>query len=598
MKRSSSFSIVRWFLILVLVIGVLLLSVYILPFDTLAGLLDRLASDGKFESFTVEGHQTISRVTGLLGLLLTIVPSLALFRWADTQRILEALGDHVRDFNGAVRQDARVFFGSTFDSTRTDRWLLTGLILVAITMRLASLYIPLTHDEAYSYNAFASRSLWVTVSDYHLPNNHVFLTIIVNILTHLFGNHLWLIRLPTLLVGIVMVPVAYVLGRRWYSREVGFLGAGLVAVFPILVEYSVLARGYILINLFTLLILIFGDQVRGHKDRFVWLLLIVINALGFFTIPIMMFPFGALYIWLFLSCVVGDFSGYRSRWDFLKYWLISGFASAFLTVLLYAPILIGDSENFFGNSFVAPLSKATFPAVLISRLNLMWTEWMGLIPGWLIMIGVAGIALSVLLHFKISKPKIPLQLAFFFWVAAYLLVRRPDMMARMWLYLVAPCLIWSAGGLVETLRWVSDLFRRRLPLEQGLLGISLISIFVLGVVTVPTIPERWSQKSHIETAALYLKENLQEGDLVTASVEYFPQLRYYFGILEIPQEYLRKSGPFERAFIVMGERKRRTLEDTVPKMGPNSDRPAVNMDTLRVILEFDDLLIYEGDPVP
>jgi hypothetical protein len=61
---------------------------------------------------------------------------------------------------------------------------------------------------------------------------------------------------------------------------------------------------------------------------------------------------------------------------------------------------------------------------------------------------------------------------------------------------------------------------------------------------------------------------------------------------------LKKSGKFQRAFIVMGERKRRTLEETVPKVGSDSNRPAVNMDTLQIVLEFDDLLIYEGDPAP
>ena len=598
MKRPSSFAGFRWFLILTLVIGVALASVYFLPFATIAGWLSSLASDGNFESFTVERHQAISKLAGLLGLVLTVVPGLALIKWAETQKIIGKISTAVRAFNTSLRSDARSFLSelSLFKWTRAELWLMFGLILAALITRLASLNIPLTHDEAYTYNAFASRSLWVTLSDYHLPNNHIFLTIIINILTHVFGNHVWLIRLPTIVAGILMVPAAYVLGRRLYSREAGLLSAALVVVFPVLVEYSVLARGYAFVNLFTLLILVFGDQVRENKNRFIWLLLIITNALGFFTIPIMMFPFGALYIWLFLSCVVGDSRGYRSQLDFLKYWLVSGFASAFLTVLLYAPILLTDSENFFGNSFVAPLSRKTFSTVLVSRLELTWMDWMKVIPDWLVVLGVIGFALSMLLHFKISKPKIPQQIAFFLWIAAYLIARRPSMMERMWLFLVAPVLIWSAGGIIETLRWGSGLFRRKLPLAQTFLGVSLAALFLFGMLTIPTIPERWSQKSSVEKAALYLKENIRNGDLVTASVEYFPQLRYYFGIYEVDQNYLRKSGQFQRALIVMG--KRNTLEEALPKMGSNSDRPAVNMDTLKIILEFDDLFVYEGEPVP
>ena len=600
LKRLSSFAGFRWYLILMLIVGVLLAAVYFLPYKTVAGWLNSLASDGKFESFSLERYQAISKLIGLLGLVLTALPGIALIRWAESQKAIEKLATQIRGFNVSFRADARVFFeGLSFSTwTRAEQALVLGLVLVALTMRLANLNIPLTHDEAYTYNAFASRSLWLVVSDYHLPNNHVLLIIIITLLTRVFGNHLWLIRLPTVVAGILMIPAAYALGRRLYSREAGLLGAALAVVFPILVEYSVLARGYAFVNLFTLMILIFGDQVRENKNRFVWLLLIITNALGFFTIPIMMFPFGALYVWLFLSCIVGDIGGYRSKFDFIKYWLFSGFASAFMTVFLYAPILIKNAENFFGNSFVTPLKREEFPVVFLSRVELTWADWVGMIPGWLVTLGMTGFVLGVLLHFKISKQKIPQQFAFFIWIATYLLARRPDMMARMWLFLAAPLLIWSAGGIIETLQLVSGVFRNKLPLAQIFLGVSLASVFLLGVFTIPTIPARWVEISSVEKAAIYLKDNLREGDLVTASTEYFPQLRYYFGIHGIDQDYLRKSGKFQRAFIVIGERKRRPLEDAVPKIGSNSHLPAVDMDTLRVVLEFDNLLIYEGEPAP
>jgi hypothetical protein len=75
-------------------------------------------------------------------------------------------------------------------------------------------------------------------------------------------------------------------------------------------------------------------------------------------------------------------------------------------------------------------------------------------------------------------------------------------------------------------------------------------------------------------------------------------LRYYFGIYEVDQDYLRKSGYFQRAFIVMGDERQETLEDVVPKMGRRSDRPAVIMETLRIVLDLGDLTVYEGDPAP
>ena len=66
---------------------------------------------------------------------------------------------------------------------------LIGMMFVATIVRLANLNIPFGHDEPYMYNAFASRSFWHIVTNYHLPNNHVLLSIIIKIVTAILGNH-------------------------------------------------------------------------------------------------------------------------------------------------------------------------------------------------------------------------------------------------------------------------------------------------------------------------------------------------------------------------------------------------------------------------
>jgi len=598
MKRSSLFAVFRSFLVLSVFAGLWLVLFHFLSFETITNLLNRLAPDGEFASFTFERYQILSRLSGLLGLVLTIFAGAMLIKWSDTQKRIDNLLTQIQDFNGPFRSDARAFLsGLSFTRwNRADLMLLSGLVFVALITRLASLNIPLTHDEAYTYNAFASRSLWQTISDYHLPNNHVLLSIILNIITHLFGHPLWLIRLPTIVAGVLMVPVGYVLGKRLYSREAGILSAALIAVFPILVTYSVLARGYAFLSLITLMILILGDYVRENKNRLAWLLLIITSALGFFTVPIMLFPFGALYVWLFLSWLFGDFSGYRSKFDFLKYWLASGFASAFLIVLLYTPILINNYYRFVGNGAIVPLGWDLFPTIIWVRVRNTWMEWVDTIPGWIVILGVIGLIIGLILDLKISKRKVPQQFAFLVWIVTCLVARRPDMMPRMWLFLAAPLLIWSAGGIIEPLKLLSDVLKNKLPLARIFLGIVLVSIFLLGILTIPTIPDRWKQKSSVESAAIYLKDHLREGDLATASREYFPQLRYYFGIYAIPQKYLRHSGPFQRAFMVVGEGGRATLESVVSNNGP--DHSAVDLNTIRIVLQFDDLVIYEGYPVP
>ena len=598
MNRPSSFFGIRFSLILLLTLGMLSASMLVLPYETLAGWLNRLAADGSFESFTPERFDAVRAYGGWSGLAVALVTAVMLFRWVDVRALLERLAAWWREYRSLVKNDAREFWRrlSLRRWDRTDLLIVAGITLAAALIRLANLNIPMVHDEAYTYNAFASRSLWVTLSDYHLPNNHVLLTVWVNILVHLFGNHLWLMRLTPFLAGVTMVPVTYVLGRRFYSREAGMLAAALVAVFPPLVEYSALARGYVPMCLGTLLIIILGDHVRGTKDRFAWLTLAVVSALGFFTIPIMFFSFGSLYLWLFVSWLIGDVKGYESKFDFFKYWLVSGVLTMALTGFLYLPILVNNFELFFRNKFVLPMKWNLFKAALTARWYEIWDEWFHFTPDWLVALGIAGLVASLLFHWKISKQKFPLLLAYLIVVGSFLVLRRPSMMTRMWLFIVPPLLVWSAGGMIESLRWLARGLSGRVPLHRVFLGVSLAAVFVAGLVALPTIPARLSAKSSVEQAVLYLKDNLREGDIVTSSVEYFPVVRYYFGVYSVPQDYLRREGAFRRAFMVVGLRGDTSLENIVPD--GETKRSGVNLDTVRIVLQFDDLTLYEGDPVP
>lgn len=598
MNRPSSFFGVRFFLVLLLGLGTLSASTLLLPYETIAAWLNRLTADGSFESFTLESFDVLRTYGGWGGLAVVLVTAVMLFRWAGVCAELERLAAWWRGYKSLLKDDAREFWRrlSLRRWERTDLWIVAGITLAAAVIRLASLNIPMVHDEAYTYNAFASRSLWVTISDYHLPNNHVLLTVCINILVHLFGNHLWLMRLLPFIAGVAMAPVTYVLGKRFYSREAGMLAAALVAVFPPLVEYSVLARGYVPMCLGTLLILILGDHVRGTKDRFAWLTLAVVSALGFFTIPIMFFSFGSLYLWLFVSWLVGDVKGYESKFDFFKYWLVSGVLAMTLTAFLYLPILVNNFELFFGNKFVLPMKWNLFRTALIARWYETWDEWFHFTPDWLVMLGIVGLIASLLFHWKISKQKFPLLLAYLIVVGAFLVVRRPSMMTRMWLFIVPPLLVWSAGGTIESLRWLARGLGGRLPLHRLFLGASLAAVFAYGLVTLPTIPARLGTKSSVEQAVLYLKDNLREGDIVTSSVEYFPVVRYYFGVHSVPQDYLRREGSFQRAFMVVGLRGDTSLESIVPD--GETKRSGVNLDTVRIVLQFNDLTLYEGDPVP
>jgi hypothetical protein len=580
-------------------LGLLMILASMLPFEEAAVWFNKLSSDGQFESFTADRFQMLRIPLGLAGVCLAILFGWAAFRWDKSQEYFNRFFAWMKNISVSFRQDAKEFRSDIREAfirlTWMDHILLGGSIFAALVFRLYQLNAPLLADEAYTYNAFASGSLWVTVSDYHLPNNHVFLSVLVNILTHLLGNHIWLMRLPTMVAGMLMIPAVYVLARMWYGRNAALLSAAFVAVFPILVMYSVWARGYGIVSLITVLILILGEYVRVHQNRFAWSSMITLSVVGFFTVPIMLFPFGAVYLWLFLSWLIGDLNSYGSKWDFIKYWLASGFTSALLTVLVYTPILIKDYDRFFHNQFVAPVEWEKLPASLADGLHTMWLDWTSSIPIVLTVIALIGLIASFVFYKRLSRQKVPVLFAFLVWIGALIIIRRPDMNARLWLFMAAPLLISSAGGIAGILEMVPSLFGKNFNVAYGVVSLVVVSVFLGSLMTIPRIPERWRQKGNIENTVLFFKDNLREGDIVNASTNSLSVIRYYFSVYDIPLKYVRRSGEFQRAFLVLS-RETDSLETLSPVDG--SKRPLINLDTAKRILEFDGLTVYECYPVP
>lgn len=591
------------FVILGLLFGALLVAISLMPYELLADAVGGIAPDGRVESFTAARFEAWAGFIRAAGIsLVFLLAGILLF----PQRA-DALFEIGRAWSGRVwkqvRADAQAFWWETRQEvgSRIEILLILFVTLMAVVIRMADLFIPMEHDEAYTYNAFASFPLWHVISDYHLPNNHVLLTIFISLLNSLFGNHLWLFRLPSLIAGACMVPAAYWLAKRLYDRETAVLSAVFVAFFPILVKYSVLVRGYVFVSLFTLWILSIGDYVRTNRNYFGWLVLAVLSALGFYAIPIMLFPFGALYLWLLMSCIAGDTESYRSTWDFLKFYLAGGISAAFLTVILYSPILLNPSNRLLGNKFIAPVGWDEYPSAIWFRLQNAWADWTSTIPNWLIVLGVAGVLLSLVFHRKINRHKVPLQVAFLLWIVFLVVARRPDMETRMWTFLAAPLLIWSAGGLVGSLKLAFSRFGQNWQFGRFFSGTVLAVSLVYTVSILPSIPARWQAKGSVENSVIVLKDRLREGDMVATSAVFVPQLRYYFELYGVPLTYLRQPEQLERAFVLV-----RSVDgsaaagDTLEVVAPRNAQGqlAVDPSTADILLQFEDLTLFECFPAP
>ncbi len=123
-----------------------------------------------------------------------------------------------------------------------------GLIMIVATaMRFYSFAEwSLSNDELSALNRLQFDSFsemieqGVKLNDFHPAGVQVFLWF----WTHLFGNSVWVVRLPFVICGILSVWFTWRIGKRWFGPATALFAAAALAFLQYPVLYSQLARPY------------------------------------------------------------------------------------------------------------------------------------------------------------------------------------------------------------------------------------------------------------------------------------------------------------------------------------------------------------------
>ncbi len=546
------------FFVLGLVLGLSLLLIALLPFQLLQQLANLLARDGSLEAFTVELHHALSLPLSLVGLAF-LAGSLLWWLARRKTRLLTS------QFAQALRvYSFRVDLFQIWDSLRSalaSRVFSAGLLLLIVLaagMRWVFVNQPMRYDESYTVVGFAARPLWNAISDYHLPNNHVFHTLLVHGMLQVFGFHEWAVRLPALIAGVLCVPLIYLVGTALYNRPTGLLAAAWVAFSPLLIDASTNARGYVMVAMFTLLLFLLAAYVLRHSSLLAWGLLSITAALGFFTLPTMLYPFVWVYIWLALSWLLGDAPAGR-RPKFLFAIVLSAAGAGLLTLLFYLPILlVSGPAALLGNRFVQSLSWLNFTGNLPVRAADTWATWTNSWPLGLVFCFAAGLLLSVVGHSRFSRFRVHLLLPAVLGIGGVLVLQRVSPLARIWSFLLPICLLLAAAGWIGGVRilltppgirrWQAPVYLSAILLLSGSLIIGTLK------ANPESKDEYYGPVRETEQIAVQLASQLEPGEVIVANSPIQAPLRFYLLGLGVPQAvFYNKQDPvpFESALVVI-----------------------------------------------
>ena len=325
---------------------------------------------------------------------------------------------------------------SRFSRDRPLHRLAFALILGwAIFLRLLFLGEPIRYDEAYTFMCYVSRPIFVGLA-YYTANNHLLNTLLAHLATSILGDASWVTRLPVFIAGVLLVPVTYAAVRLFTGKDAALLAAALVSSSSPLIEYSFNARGYGLgALLFVAAIALIGLLLRGLSGA--WILLPLTAALCLYSVPTMVYGVVGIYFYLLL---------WRRR-D-LRHTIAAIFATAALTLLLYAPVLLTfGPAAITGNRWVVPVPRYELGSDSLRELWSLWWYWNLDVPVLLsALILVAALTPLLLRGLRRSSPFAPIFLLVAAAATALISIQLVVPPRRIWLFLLPVYFASAATG--------------------------------------------------------------------------------------------------------------------------------------------------------
>ncbi len=464
---------------------------------------------------------------------------------------------------------------SVSSATRSLTAGLVLIFLIGIGVRVAFLFQPMRSDESLTYSDYASRSLGVVVTDYSQPNNHVLHTVLVYLSTSLLGSAPWAIRLPALLAGIAIIPVTYLSARAFYNERVALVSAAIVATSSPLVLYSTNARGYTLLILLTLCLLLLANEIRASNKTGTWVLFSVVASLGFYTIPIMLYPYGGIVIWLLLIVLFSD--DRSSAAVFLRNLSLSVFCTILLTLILYLPIVeMFGFQAIVGNTYVQRETGFAFLRSATQLWSEIWGQWH---DDYQLPVSILLTVLAILgftFRHRTSSTKGSPFTTMVVWCVVYLIASQAVPFLRVLLFLIPIGAIWIGCGLFLLLQKAPYLRDDQRSVVTTILAVlfALITAGSLLVQQTPYYADATGTLRDASTIAQQLQKDLRGDDEVIVQTPSYEPLRYYFSRLNVPLRHLCawmlcKPSISTRLFIVVNIRENQTINGVLQSASIN-----------------------------
>lgn len=450
--------------------------------------------------------------------------------------------------------DLKKFFRRYFDELKQDRllwWTFLFVMAGGIGLRIFFLIErPVGYDELDAYKYFARRSLKHVLSDYGQATNHIFHTFVEHVFHKALGSsHYIVLRLPAFLAGTFGFILTYFVGRVvTKDKWAGLLATVLVGISSLYICYSANARGYSMVTLFFLCLVLLGHYLLGRQNFVAWRWFVLLAAFSFYTTPSAIYGVVTIFVWMFVSAVFFKTSALPKQIAGRLFWAFLAIAA--LTAFLYSPVfvrvVVRDGGTLSGLIFFQLLQeKLSYPQLLQTFFNTTLKEYFTFFhlgfSVWMVVLHLTGALAGLAYGSKISNQAVVLWLTALVVAVVFSFAQRIILYARFFTPLVQVYFFVAAFGLCILVRWLAARFKK--AHAAPLLAFTAIFLLTVNAAELLVNPKRVYYDSRVVDAAKlfpFLKSVLKPDDLIfmNASTGWEEEVfDYYLELYHIPNKH-------------------------------------------------------------
>ena len=193
------------------------------------------------------------------------------------------------DLDGGYESSIKTFHDITLKNIQSlvtaSRYIQTLIVLtvIGIFLRFYNLgFNSLWLDEAstYTISVKSFADIWqVTASGEFNPPLFYWIEHVMLML----GNNEVILRFIPALLGVLTIPLFYLIGKEFLDRNAGIIAAAACTVSPFLIYYSQEARAYMMMLFFVALATIFFLKAMKSGSLIHWILFGIFSALAFWS---------------------------------------------------------------------------------------------------------------------------------------------------------------------------------------------------------------------------------------------------------------------------------------------------------------------------